>query len=62
MQFQAQRIAFIGTGQMATALAQGFAGELLSASQISGYDPVAAARERFAAAVPGVVAEEQPAA
>lgn len=62
MQFQTHRIAFIGTGQMATALAQGFARDLVSAAQIAGFDPLPAARERFAAAVPGVVTEQQPAA
>jgi len=49
MDLSAQRIAFIGTGQMATALAAGFVRELLSPSQISGYDPIEASRNAFTA-------------
>ena len=48
MNLSAQRIAFVGTGQMATALAAGFVRELLLPSQISGYDPVEASRNAFA--------------
>lgn len=49
-----QTIGFIGAGQMAKALAQGFvATGLVSATRIVACDPVAAARESFAAAVPG---------
>ncbi len=43
-----QRIAFIGTGQMATALASGFSRQLIRASNISGCDPSEEARKRFA--------------
>ncbi|MCA9064266.1 MAG: pyrroline-5-carboxylate reductase [Planctomycetaceae bacterium] len=46
-----QQIAFIGTGQMATALACGFVRELLKPSQISGYDPYEAARTAFSSRV-----------
>ena len=49
MNWSDQRIAFIGTGQMATALAAGFVRELLKPEQISGYDPVEASRTAFAA-------------
>jgi len=43
------RIAFMGLGQMATALAQGFVGSnLVSADQVGGFDPDAEARRRFA--------------
>ncbi len=51
MNLSAQKIAFIGTGQMATALAAGFVRELLSPSQISGYDPIEASRNAFAAKI-----------
>ena len=49
MNWKSQRIAFIGTGQMATALAAGFVRELLMPEQISGYDPIEASRMAFAA-------------
>jgi pyrroline-5-carboxylate reductase len=48
------RLGFIGTGQMARALAQGFVrAGLLSGNQILGYDPVAGAAQAFLAEVPG---------
>ena len=43
------RVAFIGTGQMATALAAGFVRSLLTPDQISGCDPSEAARANFQA-------------
>ncbi len=49
MNWSAQKIAFIGTGQMATALAAGFVRELLRPEQISGYDPVDSSRKAFSA-------------
>jgi len=49
MNWSDQQIAFIGTGQMATALAAGFVRELLKPEQISGFDPVEASRTAFAA-------------
>lgn len=49
------RIAMIGGGQMALALAAGFVRSgLVEADHISVFDPLAAARERIAAAVPGI--------
>lgn len=45
------KIGFLGTGQMATALAAGFTADLLTAAQICGSDPFAPSREKFAAAV-----------
>ena len=51
----APAVAMIGGGQMALALAEGFCrAGLLRPSDISVHDPVAAARERLAARVPGV--------
>lgn len=48
------RIGFLGAGQMATALAKGFvAAKLLPAGGVLAFDPVAAARQSFQAAVPG---------
>jgi pyrroline-5-carboxylate reductase len=48
------KIGFIGAGQMARALAQGFVnGDLLPAGRICACDPVAAAGEAFVKAVPG---------
>lgn len=47
MNWLTQKIAFIGTGQMATALAAGFVRELLMLEQISGYDPIEASRAAF---------------
>jgi len=41
------RAAFIGTGQMATALASGFARSVLRPAQICGYDPAEPARRQF---------------
>jgi pyrroline-5-carboxylate reductase len=51
MDLTAHRIAFCGTGQMATALATGFCQQLLTPRQVLGYDPDPAARERFQSAV-----------
>jgi pyrroline-5-carboxylate reductase len=51
MTLDQHRVAFIGTGQMATALAAGFARTLLRPQQISGTDPSAEARTRFVTAV-----------
>jgi len=49
-----QRIGFIGAGQMATALGQGFVkAELVAGEKIVAGDPVAEARERFARATGG---------
>jgi len=49
-----QKIAFIGAGQMARALARGIvAAQLVRPDQISASDPSAEAREQFSAAVPG---------
>lgn len=50
MDFSQQHIAFIGSGQMATALAVGFTRSLLTPSQIAACDPSSEARERFLAA------------
>lgn len=47
-----QRIGFIGTGQMARALAQGIA-KSAGVTEIVGHDPVPAAAEQFRSAVPG---------
>jgi pyrroline-5-carboxylate reductase len=48
------RIGFLGAGQMATALAQGFvASQLVPSSAIVAYDPFIAAGQHFQAAVPG---------
>lgn len=56
------RVAFIGTGQMATALAAGFTRSLLRSSQICGSDPIADARQRFVDAVgEGTVVSADPA-
>lgn len=56
MNWSTQRVAFIGTGQMATALSAGFVRSLLKPDQISGYDPVEAARKAFAEKTgPGVI-------
>ena len=51
MNWTTQRIAFIGTGQMATALAAGFVRELLTPGQICGFDPSESARQTFADAI-----------
>lgn len=48
------RIVFVGTGQMATALAAGFVRSLLKSSQIAGCDPHEPARLRFQEACGGV--------
>ncbi len=49
-----QTIGFIGAGQMARALAQGFVrGGLLAAGQIAAADPVAAALDEFGRLLPG---------
>jgi pyrroline-5-carboxylate reductase len=48
MNWSTQRVAFIGTGQMATALSAGFVRSLLKPDQIAGYDPYEAARKAFA--------------
>jgi len=51
----ARAIAMIGGGQMALALAEGFCrAGLLQPSDITVHDPVAAARERLTARVPGI--------
>lgn len=51
-----QTIGFIGAGQMARALAQGFASAgLVAGRQIVACDPVAAAAEAFANSVPGAI-------
>jgi pyrroline-5-carboxylate reductase len=47
MEFSTHRIAFIGGGQMASALAAGFVRSLLSPAQIAACDPSAEARDRF---------------
>jgi len=47
METTAQKIAFVGTGQMATAMSAGFVRSLLKPEQISGYDPFPSAREHF---------------
>jgi pyrroline-5-carboxylate reductase len=50
----AQRIGFIGAGAMATALGQGFVrAKLVEAGSLLASDPLAEARERFAAATGG---------
>lgn len=64
-----EKIGFIGGGQMARALAEGFVrAELIQADQLIASDPAASAREAFAAAIGGarvtadnaqVVAESQ---
>lgn len=51
MDISSINVAFIGTGQMATALAVGFVRSLLRADQISGCDPSEIARQNFASAV-----------
>jgi pyrroline-5-carboxylate reductase len=51
MDWASQRVAFIGTGQMATALAAGFVRSVLTPSQIAGYDPSDAARQKFREAI-----------
>ena len=59
------KIGLIGSGRMATALAQGFVrAELLAPNQIIASDPNEAARAAFSSAVPGssVVAENRPVA
>lgn len=48
---ESDQIAFVGTGQMATALAAGFVRSLLRPDQISGCDPHEAARRTFLEAV-----------
>jgi pyrroline-5-carboxylate reductase len=48
MNWASQKVAFIGTGQMATALSAGFVRSLLKPEQIAGYDPYEAARKSFA--------------
>lgn len=47
MEFSQHQIAFIGSGQMASALAAGFVRSLFSPAQITACDPSADARERF---------------
>ncbi|MGV2341874.1 MAG UNVERIFIED_CONTAM: pyrroline-5-carboxylate reductase [Planctomycetaceae bacterium] len=51
MDFSQHRIAFIGSGQMASALAAGFVRSLLSPAQITACDPSPEARERFRQAI-----------
>ena len=51
-----QTVGFIGAGQMARALAQGFVrAHLLAPQQIAVADPVTAASDEFARLVPGAV-------
>ena len=48
------RLGFIGAGQMATALARGFANnQLVTADQVSAADPFASSRQRFSDAIIG---------
>lgn len=47
MPVEQQRIAFIGTGRMAAALATGFCRTLIDPARIAGADPNATARESF---------------
>ena len=47
---QSQQIGFIGAGQMATALAQGFVKAGWASGRITASDPIAETRERFARA------------
>ena len=47
MEFSNHRVAFIGSGQMASALAAGFVRSLLNPAQIAACDPSAEARDRF---------------
>ena len=50
-----RRIAFVGGGRMALALAEGFVtAGLLAANEITVYDPAPAAREQLAARIPGI--------
>lgn len=50
-----RRIAFVGGGRMALALAEGFVtAGLLAANEITVYDPAPAARAQFAARIPGI--------
>ncbi|MCA9034094.1 MAG: pyrroline-5-carboxylate reductase [Planctomycetaceae bacterium] len=51
MNFDDEKIAFIGAGQMATALASGFARSFVLPTAISACDPSEEARERFLSAV-----------
>lgn len=51
MQFEQLKIGFVGTGKMATALAQGFVTSGLPAARVCGTDPVAASRDAFLQAV-----------
>ena len=49
-----QQIAFVGTGQMARALARGLVqGQVVRATQIAGYDPNPQACELFVGDIPG---------
>ncbi len=51
---QELKLGFVGTGQMARALAVGFVGKgLLSGQQLYIYDPVEKSREQFSELVPG---------
>ena len=50
-----EAVAFIGGGQMALALAEGFsAAGLVATESITVYDPAPAARERLATRLPGI--------
>ncbi len=61
MEISEQRIAFVGTGQMATAMSAGFVRSLLKPGQIAGYDPFPAAREQFLKATgSGAVVSDSP--
>ena len=57
------RIGFLGAGQMATALAQGFVqAKLIAAEEIFAFDPYPAALKAFSTHLPGVKAAESNAA
>ena len=51
MNFEPHRVAFIGAGQMATALAHGFSKHLLPPSAICACDPYPGARSKFEQAI-----------
>lgn len=54
-----ERIGFVGAGQMALALARGWvAAGLVRGDQLAAIDPVAAARERFAAELAGATVSD----
>jgi pyrroline-5-carboxylate reductase len=59
MNWSDQRVAFVGTGQMAAALAAGFTRTLLRPDQIRGFDPLETARQAFRQNCPGCQAYDQ---